>query len=129
MAPVEEERLKSKGMMDEAMMNIICDDIATNTTATALKGEASSPGQIMKLPYTGSRAMLSIKQTWVTSKYKEEMHLFRCPHPRMQKKRKEIMVQFHKKRLKGKVSRNILAASCHAIEMECKGETTYVERL
>ena len=38
MASVEEERLKSKGMMDDAMMNIICDDIATNTTVAALRG-------------------------------------------------------------------------------------------
>ena len=38
MAPVEEERSTIKGMTDEAMMNIICDDIATNTTSVTLRG-------------------------------------------------------------------------------------------
>ena len=59
---------KSKGVTDEAMMNTICDDIATNTTAAALRGDALPPEPVMELPYAGSRAMLRIGQTWITSK-------------------------------------------------------------
>ena len=56
------------------------------------------------------------------------MHLFRCTHLRMHKKRKEIMIQFRKKGLKGKVPRHIVDAFCHVIKTECKEETTYVKR-
>ena len=52
--PGEEERTRSKRLTDEAMMNIVCGDIATNTTATAPRGEALPPGPIMELPYMGS---------------------------------------------------------------------------
>ena len=60
--------------MDEAMMNIACDDIATETTAVALRGEEPYSDKVMELPYEGSRAMLRIKQIWITSKYKEEIY-------------------------------------------------------
>ena len=55
-------------------MNIICDDIVTNTTAVPLGGEASLPEPVMELLYAGSQAMLRIEQTWITSKYKEEIY-------------------------------------------------------
>ena len=61
--PEDEATPKSKAMADEAMMNIICDDIATETTAAALRGEAPPPEPVMELPYVGSRAMLRIGQT------------------------------------------------------------------
>ena len=61
-------------MTDEAMMNIGCDNIGTNTTVTALRGEDSPSEPIIELPYAGSRAMLQIKQTWITSKYKEGVY-------------------------------------------------------
>ena len=56
------------------MMNIVCDDIAINTTAMALRGEDPPPGPVMELPYAGSRAMLWIKQIRITSKYKAEIY-------------------------------------------------------
>ena len=64
---VEEEWTRSKRLTDKAMMNTVYDDTTTKTTATALR-EAPPPGPIMGLPYTGSQAMLRIKQTWITSK-------------------------------------------------------------
>ena len=44
-APEEEATPKSKAMTDEAMMNIICDDIATETTAAALRGRPHHQNQ------------------------------------------------------------------------------------
>ena len=67
--------------MDEAMMNITCNEIATDTTAAALGGEAPYPDTVMELPYAGSRAMLRIKQTWITSKYKTEIYKARRTGP------------------------------------------------
>ena len=58
--PAKDTPHKGKGMTDEAMMNIICDDIATNTTAAALRGDSPPPQPVMELPYTGSRAMLRL---------------------------------------------------------------------
>ena len=43
------------------MMNIVCNDIAINTTGAALSGGEPPPGPIMELPYEGSHAMLWIK--------------------------------------------------------------------
>ena len=68
-------------LMDEAMMNITCNEIATDTTAAALGGEAPYPDTVMELPYAGSRAMLRIKQTWITSKYKTEIYKARRTGP------------------------------------------------
>ena len=45
--------------------------IGINTTDAVLGGGGLPPGPIMKLPHEGSRTMLGIKQTWITSKYKE----------------------------------------------------------
>ena len=53
------------------------------------------------------------------------MHLFRCTNPQMQKKREEIITQFHKKGLKKKVPCHVLEAFCHVIKTECNGETNY----
>ena len=55
-------------------MNIACDEIATDTKAVALSGEAPYPYTVMELPYAGSQAMLRIKQTWITLKYKTEIY-------------------------------------------------------
>ena len=70
--PQEESKVREKKLMDEAMMNIACDDIATETTAVALRGEEPYSDKIMELPYEGSRAMLRIKQTWTPSKKKRK---------------------------------------------------------
>ena len=71
--PRDKESTREKKLTDEAMMNIVCNDIATDTTAVALRGEEPYPGSVMDLPYAGLRAMLCIKQTWITSKYKAEI--------------------------------------------------------
>ena len=70
----DEERTRKKKLMDEVMMNIVCDDIAMHTIAMVLRGEEPPPGPVMELPYMGSRAMLWIKQIWITSKYKAEVY-------------------------------------------------------
>ena len=60
--------------MDEVMMNIIYNEIVTDSTVVALRGEEPYPGTVMELPYAGSRAMLCIEQTWITLKYKAEIY-------------------------------------------------------
>ena len=67
--------------MDEAIINIICDDIATNTIAMALRGEETPLGPVLELLYTGSRAILWIKQIWITSKYIAEIYKARRTGP------------------------------------------------
>ena len=79
--PGEEGIIRQMKLTDEAMMNIICDDIVTNTIATALRGEDPPPGPIMELPYAGSQAMLWIKQTWIAWKYKGETYKARRTGP------------------------------------------------
>ena len=59
----EEGGTRKKKLVDEAMINIVCDNIATNTTSTALRQEDLPSGPIMKLRYAGSWAILRIKQT------------------------------------------------------------------
>ena len=59
---------REKKVTDKAMINIACDDIATETTAVALRGEEPYSDSVMEFPYEGSRAMLHIKQAWITSK-------------------------------------------------------------
>ena len=64
------------------MINIVCDDIATNTTEAVLSGGGSPSGPtIMELPYEGSGAMLRIEQTWIISKYKEALYRTRMMGP------------------------------------------------
>ena len=65
--------VREKKLVNEAMMNIACDDIAMETTVAALRGEEPYSDTVMELPYVGSRAILHIKQTWITSKYKAEI--------------------------------------------------------
>ena len=62
-----------KKLTNEAMMNITCDDIVMETKVTVLRGEKPYSIMIMELPYAGYRAMLHIKKTWITLKYKEEI--------------------------------------------------------
>ena len=52
--------------MDEATINIACEEIATSTLDAALSGGVPPARSIFDLPYTGSRTMLNIKNTWIT---------------------------------------------------------------
>ena len=45
------ESARQKKLTDEVMMNIACDDIATETTAAALRGEEPYSDTVMELPY------------------------------------------------------------------------------
>ena len=71
--PQDKTSAQEKKLTDEAMMNIACDNIARETTAAALRGEELYSDTVMELPYVGLRAMLCIKQTWITSRYKAEI--------------------------------------------------------
>ena len=52
---------QEKRLTDEAMVDIACDEIVTDTTAVALRGEAPYPDTVTKLPYAGSQAVLRIQ--------------------------------------------------------------------
>ena len=49
---------EKKRMTDEAMMNMVCDDLAGGTTKAALKGGGPRGHRLLDLPYVGSKAML-----------------------------------------------------------------------
>ena len=74
-------RENKKQMTDEAMMNIICDNLAGATTRAALEGGDAQGRVLLDLPYQGSRAMLKIKNRWVTSRYADELYKARRPGP------------------------------------------------
>jgi len=61
---------------DEALMNIACDQLAGEVTATALDNpdELRPPEEILQMPYKGSKAVLRIRKEWVTAK--EKIHLY-----------------------------------------------------
>ena len=69
-----EEGGRKKRLADEAVMNIVCDDIPTNATKAVLGGGGPPSGPTMELSYEGSRAMLRIKQAWIISRYKEVLY-------------------------------------------------------
>ena len=79
--PRDKTSAREKKLTDEAIMNIACDNITTETTAAALRGEEPYSDTVMELPYVGSWAMLRIKQTWISSKYKAEIYKARRTGP------------------------------------------------
>ena len=50
-------------LVDDTMMNIVCDDITTNTAEAVISGGGPPPGPIMELPYEGSHTMIRVEQT------------------------------------------------------------------
>jgi len=52
----------------EVQVNIECDRIASETTATILAGGSPPDKTILQMPYPGSKVMLRIGKTWITSK-------------------------------------------------------------
>ena len=63
-----------KGLTDEAQMNIICDEVAGETTKAMLEGGAPPDAIVLEPPYEGSKAMLKAGGRWVTSRYKQETY-------------------------------------------------------
>ena len=63
-----------KGLTDEAQMNIICDEVAGDTTKAMLEGGVPPEVIVLEPPYEGSKAMLRAGGRWVTSKYKQEIY-------------------------------------------------------
>jgi hypothetical protein len=68
--PKEDEQQKKV----EIQVNIECDRIATEVTATALADGSTPDKPVLQMPYPGSKAMLRIGKTWITSKYKKEIY-------------------------------------------------------
>jgi ribonuclease HI len=59
----------------KVQINIACDGIATETTRIALgKAPPTIHQTILTPPYDGSRAMLKIGKTWITSHYKKAIY-------------------------------------------------------
>ena len=55
----------------EAKINIACDELAIETSAAVLaNGVPESLPSTLQLPYAGSKALLKLGKTWITSKYK-----------------------------------------------------------
>ena len=65
----------------EVLINIACDEIATDTTAAALENDVTNEGGTLEPPYEGSRAMLRIGKEWITSKYKQAIYSARHTPP------------------------------------------------
>ena len=67
--------ISTKNLPREAKINIACDGMASETTATiiAQRGHPEMP-PTLELPYEGSKALLKIGSQWVTSKCKRAIH-------------------------------------------------------
>ena len=65
---------KKKPLKQNALINIACDEIASGTTAAVLDGGKEPSQKILQLPYQGSKAMLRIGKTWITSRLKSEIY-------------------------------------------------------
>jgi hypothetical protein len=59
-----------QSMSLQARINIECDRIATETMA-ASRGQVEPLGQIIRLPYEGSKALLCIDGRWITSQQRQ----------------------------------------------------------
>ncbi len=58
-----------------ARLNVLCDRLANETAAAVLsEGVAPDLPPVLSLPYAGSRALLKIGGTWVTSQYRTAIH-------------------------------------------------------
>ena len=64
----------------EALINVACDQLASGTTAAMLAEGEPPPGEILKLPYPGSKALLKIGDKWITSRYKDAIYRARRTH-------------------------------------------------
>jgi hypothetical protein len=70
----------------QTLINIACNKIATETSShaiTNMKHQAQSPilPPLLSLPYEGSRAMLRINDTWITSHHKDALYSTRRTKP------------------------------------------------
>ena len=63
----QKSREKGKRISDEAMKNLIFDKLAGATTQAALAGGSARGRVLLDLPYTGSKAMLKMRNTYITA--------------------------------------------------------------
>ena len=91
-------------------MNLESDRLASGTTAAVLAGGTASSVPLITLPYKGSKALLRIGKTWITSKIKAEIY-------RGQRKKK--MIQYCKERYNW--SKQVVEmVNWDTIEIECR---------
>ena len=71
-----------KKLTREARLNVKCDELASNTTEVVIaQGGHPEVAATMSLPFEGSKALLKLGRTWVTSKYKRAIaRAHRRPH-------------------------------------------------
>ena len=70
----DDDKTSRKPLTTEAMINVGCDLHASAVTEAAITDNLTDPGPVMTLPYKGSKAMLKIGDTWITSKYKRAIY-------------------------------------------------------
>jgi hypothetical protein len=67
--------LAPRGLSDEAHLNNACDIIAKQTAKAFLENPEQEVEPLLSLPYPGSKAMLRVGDTWITSNYDYHVHL------------------------------------------------------
>ena len=76
-------KLQDNPKQAQVLINIACDKIATDTSKNGIINKGNHPPlpPILQPPYEGSRAMLRINDTWITSHYKVELYRSRRTKP------------------------------------------------
>jgi hypothetical protein len=67
--------LAQTGLSDDAHLNNACDIIAKQTAKPFLENDEPTVQQLLSLPYPGSKAMLRIGGTFITSRYDYQIHM------------------------------------------------------
>jgi hypothetical protein len=66
--------LSQLGLSDDAHLNNACDMIAKQTAKSFINNDKPAVPQLLSLPYSGSKAMLRIGETYITSRYDYQIH-------------------------------------------------------
>ena len=72
--PLPRRELGPKDLSDEAQMNVACDQIAEEAAKDHIADPQAPDISLLAPPYEGSKAMLKIDGTWITSHYGREIH-------------------------------------------------------
>ncbi|KAL7505232.1 hypothetical protein ACHAXN_004474 [Cyclotella atomus] len=67
--------LARNGLSDDAHLNNACDIIAKQTAKSFIENDSQPVPQLLNLPYAGSKAMLRIGSTYITSRYDYQIHM------------------------------------------------------
>lgn len=67
--------LARNGLSDDAHLNNACDIIAKQTAKSFIENDSQPVPQLLNLPYAGSKAMLRIGSTCITSRYDYQIHM------------------------------------------------------